>query len=151
MLQVEKKADGKYGATELFRTNEFGAHTLPAILYNGYFYAQYGTNSRRDGLACMSIDGKIMWKTQRSPSFDKGSLILVDGLLLGTDGATRLYLIEPDPSGFKPLASAELLGGGNVNSGGRGGGVQNWGPIALSDGKLLIRDQSRLICVKVAQ
>lgn len=151
MIQVEKKEDGQYSTKELFRTEEFGAHTLPAILHEGYFYAQYGTNSRRDGLACMSMDGQIMWKTKREPSFDKGSLILVDGLLLGTDGATKLYLIEPDPSAFKPIASAELLEKGGGNSSGVGGATQNWAPIALSDGKLLIRDQKRLMCVKVVQ
>jgi hypothetical protein len=32
-----------------------------------------------------------------------------------------------------------------------GGRTQNWAPMALSDGKLLIRDQSRLMCVNVAQ
>lgn len=67
-------------------------------------------------------------------------MILADGLILAPDGAKNLYLIQPDPSGFKPLASAELLGTG-----------QNWAPIALADGKLLIRDQSRLLCVKVAK
>ena len=96
MLQIEKKADGTYGATELFRTNEFGAHTQPAILVDGYFYSQYTTNERRDGLVCMSMDGKIMWKTGRSPLFDKGGMILVEDMLLSTDGATKLYLIEPD-------------------------------------------------------
>jgi aryl-alcohol dehydrogenase-like predicted oxidoreductase len=30
-------------------------------------------------------------------------------------------------------------------------GNQNWAPIALADGKLLIRDQSQIVCVKVAQ
>ena len=69
MIQVVKKEDGKYDIKELYRTVEFGAHNLPAILYNGYFYAQYSTNNRRDGLVCMSMDGRIMWKTQRSPSF----------------------------------------------------------------------------------
>ncbi len=57
----------------------------------------------------MDMDGKVMWKTMRDPLFDKGSMILADGLILATDGRTTLYLIEPDPSGFKPLASAELL------------------------------------------
>jgi hypothetical protein len=99
----------------------------------------------------MSMDGQIIWKTKREPSFDKGSMILVDGLLLGTDGATKLYLIEPDPSAFKPLASAELLEKGNGNASGIGGATQNWAPIALSNGKLLIRDQKQLKCVKVAQ
>src|SRR3990172_6374930 len=141
MIKIEKKTDDSYGVTELYKTIEFGAHTQPPILHDGYFYVQYTTNERRDGLVCMSMDGKIMWKTSRSPAFSKGGMILADGLILATDGSTKLYLIEPDPSAFKPLATAELLGDGN----------QNWAAVALSDGKLLIRDQSRLKCVKVAQ
>ena len=140
MIQVEKKADNSYGVTELFKTVEFGAHTKPPVMHNGYFYAQYTTNERRDGLVCMSMDGEIMWKTKREPLFDKGSMIDVDGLILATDGNKSLFLIEPDPTAFKPLASAEMLEPG-----------QNWAPIALSDGKVLIRDQSRLMCVKVAE
>jgi len=140
MIKVDKKSDGSYGVTELYKNPDFGDHTKPPILVNGYFYAQYSTNERRDGLVCMSMDGKVMWKTMRSPAFDKGSMILVDGLILATDGNKTLYLIEPDPSGFKPLASAELLNTG-----------QNWAPLALADGKLLIRDQSQLKCVKVTK
>ena len=157
MIKVEKKADHSYGTTELFTTEEFGDQTKPPILHNGYFYAQYGTNSRRDGLVCMSMDGQIMWKTRRSPDFNKGSMILVDGLILATDGAKTLYLIEPDPSGFKPLASADLLaeaGTGSENdriASRVGGRTQNWAPLALSDGKLLMRDQTQLKCIKVAQ
>jgi outer membrane protein assembly factor BamB len=142
MIKIEKLADGSYGVTELYKTIEFGSHTLPPILHDGYFYAQYSTNERKDGMVCMSIDGEIKWKTGRSPLFDKGSMILADGLILSTDGSTKLYLIEPDPSAFKPIASADLLERGRN---------QNWAPIALSDGKLLIRDQSRLKCVKVTQ
>ena len=133
------------------------AQTKPPLLHDGYFYAQYGTNRRRDGLVCMSMDGKIMWKTKRSPNFDKGSMILVDGLILATDGRKTLYLIEPDPTGFKALASAELLGeAGTGSEEGSievrvGGSTQNWAPIALADGKLLIRDQRRMKCVRVAR
>jgi outer membrane protein assembly factor BamB len=140
MIQVEKMNDGKYNVKELFNHNDFGDHTKPPILYNNYFYAQFSTNSKRDGLCCMSMDGKVMWKTMRDPFFDKGSMILADGLILATDGRKTLYLIQPDPSGFKPLASVELLGEG-----------QNWGPIALADGRLLIRDQSRMMCLRVAE
>ena len=157
MIKVEKKTDGSYGTTELFTTEEFGDQTKPPILHNGHFYAQYGTNSRRDGLLCMSMDGQIKWSTRRSPDFNKGSMILVDGLILATDGRKTLYLIEPDPSGFKALASAEMLGDGGTGSGNDplasrvGGSTQNWAPLALSDGKLLIRDQTRMKCVQVAQ
>lgn len=154
MVKVEKKDGGKYVATEVFTTEEFGDQTKPPILHNGHLYAQYGTNNRRDGLVCMNMDGEIQWKTKRDPSFNKGSMILVDGLLLATDGEKSLYLIEPDPKEFKPLASAEILGEGGDSSGiaGRiGGRTQNWAPLALSDGKLLIRDHNQMKCVKVTK
>jgi len=152
MIQVEKQADGTYGTTELFRTEEFGDQTKPPLLIDGYFYAQYGTNNTRDGLTCMNMDGKIMWKTKRDPNFNKGSMILADGLILATDGAKSLFLIEPDPSEFKPHASAEVLTA-QENDDPRAArfGTQNWAPIALADGKLLIRDQSRMLCVRVAE
>ncbi len=155
MIKVEKKADGTYGVTELYKNADFGAHTQPPVLYNGFFYAQYTTNERKDGLVCMSIDGQIKWKTGKSPAFDKGGMIIADGLLLSTDGSNNLYLIEPDPSAFKMIASAGLLkegGTGDDPMASRvGGSTQNWAPIALIDGRLLIRDQSRLLCVKVVQ
>ncbi len=155
MIKVEKLAADSYTVTELFKHNEFGDQTKPPVLCNGYFYGQFGTNSKRDGLVCMDMDGKIMWKTKNEPRFDKGSMILADGLLLATNGTNKLYLIEPDPTGFKPLASADLLKQGGVNNKNPmtnfGGSTQNWAPIALADGKLLIRDQQRMMCVKVTQ
>jgi len=152
MIKVEKKTDGSYGVTELYKTIEFGEHTKPPLFYKGYFYAQYSNNERRDGLVCMSMDGQIMWKTKKDPDFNKGSMILADGLILATDGAKKLYLIEPDPTAFKPIASSELLAEQKTDDPGAARfGTQNWAPIALADGKLLIRDQSRLMCIKVAQ
>lgn len=152
MIQVEKMADGSFATKELFKTVEFGDQTKQPVLHNGYFYAQFGTNNRRDGLVCMSMDGEIMWKTKRDPDFNKGSMILVEGMILATDGAKKLYLIEPDPAAFKPIASAELLTAPPAGEGMAARfGTQNWAPIALADGKLLIRDQSWLICVKVAE
>ncbi len=147
MIKLEKKSDGNYNVSELFKNIDFGAHTKPPLYFDGYFYAQYSTNERRDGLVCMSMDGKIMWKTKRAPKFDKGSMILADGLILATDGAKSLYLIEPDPNEFKPLATADLFD----DASGSKSSSQNWAPIALANGKLLIRDQGVLKCIKVAE
>ncbi|HXG46450.1 MAG TPA: hypothetical protein VNO52_02410, partial [Methylomirabilota bacterium] len=110
---------------------------------------------RRDGLVCMSMDGQIMWKTKRAPDFNRGSMILADGVLLATDGGRSLYVIEPDPKEFKMLAKADLLAEGGVSTEGIGarvgGPTQNWAPLALADGKLLLRDQSQMKCVKVTK
>ena len=57
------------------------------------------------------------------------------GLVMDTDGATTLFPIEPDPSGLKPLATAEMLTAaetGNVPRAARFG-TRNWAPIALAD------------------
>jgi outer membrane protein assembly factor BamB len=153
MIQIKKQADGTYGVSELYKNIDFGAHTLPPVLYHGCFYAQYTTNERRDGLVCMRLDGRIQWKTGRDPAFDKGSMILADGLILSTDGKSNLYLIEPDSTAFKPLASAELLAAPNdaSDAASRGMANQNWAPMALADGRLLIRSQSQLKCVSVAK
>jgi len=148
MIKIEKKSDDTFSVKELYKNPDFGTHTLPPVLYNGYFYAQYSTNERKDGLVCMSMDGKVQWKTGRSPLFDKGGIILAEGLLLITDGSSKLYLIEPDPSGFKPIATSDLL---KPEPGDKKSQNQNWAPLALANGKLLIRDQSRLMCVKVAR
>lgn len=155
MIQIEKNADKTYSVSELFKHNEFGDQTKPPVQVNGYFYAQFGTNNKRDGLVCMNKEGKVLWKTKNSPAFNKGSMIVADGLILATDGFNKLYLIEPDTTAFKPLASVEILKQGGVNTSNGmtnfGGPTQNWAPIALADGKLLVRDQSRLMCVKVAE
>lgn len=102
-------------------------------------------------MVCMDMNGQVMWKTKRDPDFNKGSMILAEGLILATDGARKLFLIEPDPTAFKPIASAELLVAAPAEGMSARFGTQNWAPIALADGKLLMRDQSRMICVKVAE
>jgi outer membrane protein assembly factor BamB len=138
MIQVRKN-DGSYVVKELYTTQDFGTHVHPALFYKGNLYGHCTTNTRKDGMTCMSVDGKLKWKTGQSPVFDKGGFILVGDIILSVDGRDGiLYIIEPNPKGFKKLASADLL---NTR--------ECWGPLALSDGKLLIRDQKQMKCVAV--
>ena len=138
MIKVEKGGDS-YTVTELYKTDDFGTHCHPPVLYEGHLYAHCTTNTRRDGMVCMDIDGKVKWKTGRSPVFDKGGFLLADGLIFSVDGRQGiLYLVEPGPAGYKELAKARLL---DTN--------ECWGPLALVDDKLLIRDQKQMRCVVV--
>jgi outer membrane protein assembly factor BamB len=140
MIRIQKAADGSYAVSELYKNPDFGSHTQPPILYKDHFYSHYTINERSDGLVSMSLDGKVKWKTDQQPPFVRGGSILAEGLMLTNDGNTKLYLVEPDPAGFKPLASVELLEAGD-----------NWAPLALVDGKLLLRGQKQLKCLRVAQ
>jgi outer membrane protein assembly factor BamB len=139
MFKVEKKGDGSYGVSELYKNPDFGAHTHPPILHDDHFYSHYTINERSDGLVAMTMDGQVKWKTDQQPPFVRGGSILAEGLMLTTDGDTKLYLVEPNPASFKPLASAVVLEKGD-----------NWAPLALVDGKLLIRGQKELKVLQVS-
>lgn len=131
-----KKNGNTYAVKEIMFSEEFATHVHPAILYKGHLYSQGTNNQVRNGFMCMDLKGNIKWKTGRNPGFDKGGFILADDMIISSDGEKMLYLIEPNPEEFRVLAKAELLDT-----------KQAWAPLALSDGKLLIRDQKQMKCI----
>jgi outer membrane protein assembly factor BamB len=138
MIRV-KKAGQKYEVEELYTTQDFGVHCHPPVLYKDHLFGHCTTNTRRDGMVCLNVDGTQVWKTGRDPVFDKGGFILVDDLIISVDGKEGvLFLIEPSIEGFKPISSVKLLEPGEI-----------WAPLALVDGKLLIRDQTQMKCLQV--
>ncbi len=138
MIRVDKTGQ-TYTVKELYKTQDFGVHIHQPVLYKGHLYGHGTTNTRRDSMTCMNVDGKVQWKTERSPVFDKGGFILADNLIFSVDGKVGdLYLIEPSSEGFKPLSKVNLLDEG-----------ESWAPLTLVDGKLLIRDQGQMKCVLV--
>ncbi|MBN2420254.1 MAG: PQQ-binding-like beta-propeller repeat protein [Deltaproteobacteria bacterium] len=137
LIEVEKKDTG-YAVKEIMFSREFGTHVHPALFYKGHLYSQCTNNQVREGFMCMDLSGNIKWKTGKNPHFDKGGYILADDMIISSDGEKMLYLIEPTPTEFRVLAKAELLET-----------KQAWAPLALSDGKLLIRDQKQMKCVVV--
>jgi outer membrane protein assembly factor BamB len=137
LFQIDKKGNS-YTAKEIMTSKEFLSHVHPAIFYKDHLYTSASDVFVQKGFMCMDLKGNIKWQTDRKPSFDKGGMILADDMIISSDGEKTLYLIAPDPAGFKVLAQAELL---ETN--------QAWAPLLLSDGKLLIRDQKQMKCVKV--
>jgi hypothetical protein len=63
---------------------------------------------------------------------------MADGLLYTVDKDGILRMCEVNAKQYKELGSVQLLGGRNI-----------WAPLALSDGKLLIRDQEKMLCLDV--
>ena len=87
----------------------------------------------------MNFDGKEVWTSDGKASFDLGSFLLADGMFFVLEGKTgMLRLIEANTTAYKELASAQVLSGQDV-----------WGPMALSDGKLVLRDLTKMVCLDV--
>lgn len=135
IIQINRIGDS-YKVKEVLISKEFGTHVHPAIFYKGNLYGHATNNDVRDGFMSMDLSGNINWRTRRKPSFDKGGFILADDMIISSDGEETLYLIEPTPEEFRVLAKAELLET-----------KQAWAPLALSNGKLVIRDQKQIKCI----
>lgn len=139
IIQVSKSGDA-WSAKELSKLDRIGGHCHPALFFKDHLYLLCNTNERNEGLVCIDGNCQVVWSTKRNPWFDKGGSILTgDGLMYVMDGNSgELYIVDPSADGFKPLSKAKLLQGREI-----------WGPLALSNGKLVIRDQSQVKCVNI--
>ena len=139
MIKVVRKR-GKFQVFELFKTDQYYAQIHPALLYKDHLYMNGNSNERRDGLMCLTLDGRVLWKTRRKPSFGRGGLILADGMIYIVEGDKgHLYLVKATPGKYTELDMVKKILKGEAM----------WAPLALADGKLVIRDQTQLKCLEV--
>ncbi len=138
MVRV-RNAGGAFKAEQVFdmKNNEWNSEVHTPIIHKGHLFA---VGKKRRGLfTCLSPDGKEVWTSSGKATFGLGSFLLADGMFFALDGDSgTLRLIEASTAGYKELSSAKVLSGQEV-----------WGPMALSEGKLVLRDLSKMVCINV--
>jgi outer membrane protein assembly factor BamB len=152
MIQVDKGASG-FTARKLYdlTSEQFNSEVHTPILYKNHLFAAGPNSSKirqalRGRFSCLSLDGKVVWQSPASSTdaaasrtFELGGFLLADGMFFVLDGKSgMLRLIEANTTQYKELASAQVLAGEDV-----------WGPMALSNGKLVIRDMNQMVCLQV--
>jgi outer membrane protein assembly factor BamB len=145
MIQVEKGASG-FTAKKLYDLTSavFNSEVHTPVLYKNHLFA-VGSKTR-GRFMCVGLDGKVVWQSpvasgdaNASRTFDLGGFLLADGMFFVVDGKSgMLRLIEANTTGYKELASAQALSGEDV-----------WGPLALSEHKLVLRDMNQMVCLQV--
>lgn len=137
LVRVQKKADGTFGVDEVFRNKVIGAQIHVPVAANNHIYVNGNENSRRNGLVCLNIEGDVLWKTGNEPNFGRGPMLKLGDRILVLDGnGGGLHLFNPSPEGYDEVGSVKVLGGSQV-----------WAPMAVADGRLLVRDQKTLVCL----
>jgi len=111
-------------------------HSDPAII-DGYVYGYSGKSDQNRGdLVCLKLaDGSQQWETRE---VGHGTMVQVDGHLICLDNAGDLFLIKPDPSGFKKVTEFPKAMP-NV-------GDHAWTRPVIANGKLYLRYRQTLIC-----
>jgi outer membrane protein assembly factor BamB len=142
-LQV-KHAGTNWDTAILYHTRAVAAHIQSPIFYRGRIYVtsfkeHRGTNT---GLVCLRPNGEPVWQTGPEVQFDSGSYLAADGMIYIMNGKTgELNLFEASDNGPKLLAKAKVLEAKDRNV---------WAPMALSHGKLVVRDQQQMKCLDVS-
>ena len=138
MVRVKRTGEAfKAEAVFDLKNNEWNSEVHTPVVYKGHMFA---VGKKKRGLfTCLSFDGKEVWTSEGKASFGLGSFMLADGMFFVLDGDTgKLRLIEAGTTGYNELASAQVLAGQEV-----------WAPMALSDGKLVLRDLTKMMCLDV--
>lgn len=83
---------------------------------------------------------KVIWTSGKEGRFGLGPYLIADNkmFLLSDDGT--LTMIKPDSKKYIQLAQKKLFDGHDA-----------WAPMAIADGRLLLRDAKKMYCINVSQ
>jgi outer membrane protein assembly factor BamB len=135
---------------EIWQSTVLETHWSTAIHCDGYLYAFSGRNEPDARFRCVELrTGKLLWdrdeswrRTSRQPdAYGRGSIILADGKLIALGEGGLLGLFAVDPAQPRELARFQV---GELS-------YPCWTAPVLSDGRLYLRSEERLICLKLSK
>lgn len=142
-MMVGLKAEGdSMRAETLFRLEKtvFSCEQHTPVLYEGHLFAVLPKDAAelRAQFACLNPDGKLAWSSGKTERFGLGPFLFADGKVFILNDNGELTLIRASTRSYERLARARVLHGRDA-----------WAPMALVDGRLLLRDSEQLICLDV--
>ena len=113
--------------------DQLSNHYATSVHRNGYLYGYHGRQEEGCDLRCVELKtGKVMWSVDR---FGAGTGMIAGGDLLLLTEKGELIKAPANPTGFKPVARAQVLG------------LDTRPYPALANGLFIARDKRRLVCV----
>jgi len=140
MIEITRDGD-EFTVKELFLTEEAGSKMHPALLFEDHLYLNHTGNPNQ--MMCLNLDGELVWEKDLAPGFELGAMIQVNGLILNQNGRNGdIYLIEPSPEAYIEKGKASFFDSKKT---------QAWAPLAFSQGKLIVRDLEKMVCIDLSQ
>lgn len=130
----------KSGYTVLWKNNVMEAQHSDPILIDGYIYGYSGESSRNNGqFKCIELlTGKEMWS---SNEIGQGTTTFADGHLICQDIKGNLFLVKPDPNGFKKI--------GEIKAALKDVKNPAWTVPVVANGNLYLRYLQQLVCYQL--
>ena len=106
-----------------------------SILFNDHIYGVRPDEQ----LVCLDLEGNIIWTSTSSNKFGLGPYLIADGAIYVLDDHGTLTLVRAWSDSYQQLGRTNVLNGHDA-----------WGPMALVQGRLILRDSRRMICLDLA-
>ena len=114
------------------------------LYWNGFLFGiePKDAGPLRNQLICVHPDDvtKVVWSSGKEGRFGLGPYFIADNKLFVLSDDGTLTMIQPDTKRYIQLAQKKLFDGQDA-----------WAPMALADGRLLLRDSKTIFCVKIGQ
>lgn len=142
LFEINKSASGYSPAIlQQIKPNEgLASEQQTPILYKGKLYGilPKDAGSLRNEFVCYDPNDitKIIWSSGSTNRFGLGPYLMIDNKFLILNDNGNLFLAEEKNNKFTIVAQKKVLQGHDA-----------WGPFALTDGKLLLRDSKQMICL----
>ncbi|MHC4779943.1 MAG: outer membrane protein assembly factor BamB family protein [Planctomycetota bacterium] len=116
----------------------FACEQHTPIFHDGRLYTVLPNDAGplRRQLVCMDTEGNPIWNSGKTRRFGLGPFVIADDkiFVLSDDGS--LTAAKAGSPGFELLARAKILSGRDA-----------WAPIALVQGRMILRDWKRMVCL----
>jgi outer membrane protein assembly factor BamB len=142
MMLGLKEANGQLVAEPLYELDKtvFSCEQHTPLLFQNNLFAVLPKDAGefRAQFACMDLGGKVVWTSGKTERFGLGPFLRANDAMFILDDDGTLSLIRASAKGYERLARARVLHGREA-----------WAPMALVDGRLLLRDFEEMICLDV--
>lgn len=142
LLEVKRKDDVFTAEVrDTFRANRgLASEQQTPVLFNGLLFAIVPNDAgpTRNQLVCVDPEDprSPLWTSGHERRFGLGPYIVADGRLYVLSDDGTLHMVRVNADSYEELGRKQVLDGHDA-----------WGPLALAGGLLVLRDDTRMLCV----
>jgi len=120
----------------------FACEQHTPIFYKNYLFTVMPNDAGelKRQLICIDPSGKLVWNSGRDNRFGLGPFIVADDKIFVVDDAGVLTIVKADSGSYQQLSQVKVLSG-----------RESWAPIAITNGRMLLRDFEQLICLNLKE
>jgi outer membrane protein assembly factor BamB len=141
-IKVEGSSFSLEPLQKLKSTGGLASEQQTPIFYKGHLFSilPKDAGSMREQFVCCHPDdcSKITWSSGKTNRFGLGPYLVADDKFFILNDEGVLTIVKATANEYIQLGQAKVLQG-----------VDAWGPMAITNGRLLARDSRRLVCIDV--